>query len=60
MEHNKALGLAGFPAEFFQIFWDIIKSDLLELFAELHAEQLELFSINFEEIILLLKVYDAE
>jgi hypothetical protein len=32
----------------------------LELFAELHAGQFELFRINFEEIILLPKVNDAE
>jgi hypothetical protein len=31
MEHNKALGPNGFPAEFYQIFWDTIKVDLLAL-----------------------------
>jgi hypothetical protein len=60
MEHNKALGLDGFSAKFYQTFWDIIKVDLLELFAELHAGQLDLFRINFGEIILLPKVNDAE
>jgi hypothetical protein len=29
MEHNKAPGLDGFPAEFYQVFWGIIKADLL-------------------------------
>jgi hypothetical protein len=43
MEHNKAPGSDGFPAEFYQIFWDTIKSNLLALFGCLHAEQLELF-----------------
>jgi hypothetical protein len=37
MEHNKAPGPDGFPAEFYQHFWDVIKSDLLALFADLHA-----------------------
>jgi hypothetical protein len=60
MEHNKAPGPDGFPAEFYQIFWDTIKKDLLELFEELHAGQLELFRINFGEIILIPKVNDAE
>jgi hypothetical protein len=60
MEHNKAPGPDGFPAEFYQSFWDIIKVDLLELFSELHKGQLDLFRINFGEIILLPKVIDAE
>ena len=60
MEHNKAPGPDGFPTEFFQNFWDVIKSDLLQLFASLHVGQLELFRLNFGEIILLPKVNEAE
>jgi hypothetical protein len=60
MEHNKAPGPDGFPAEFYQSFWDIIKVDLMDLFSELHLGQLDLFLINFGEIILLPKVIDAE
>jgi hypothetical protein len=60
MEHNKAPGPDGFPAEFYQNFWEIIKSDLLELFTFLHARQLELFRLNFGEIILLPKIKEAE
>jgi hypothetical protein len=60
MEHNKAPGPDGFSAEFYQNFWDIIKFDLLALFAELHEGQLDLFRINFCEIILLPKVINAE
>ena len=60
MEHNKVPGPDGFLAEFYQNFWDIVKSDLLDLFAELHEGQLDLFRINFGEIILLPKVNDAE
>jgi hypothetical protein len=37
MEHNKAPGPDGFPAEFYQTFWDTIKGDLLEMFSVLHA-----------------------
>jgi hypothetical protein len=55
MEHNKAPCPDGFLAEFYQSFWDIIKHDLLELFGELHAGQLDLFRINFGKIILLPK-----
>lgn len=60
MEHNKASGPDGFPVEFYQNFWDVIKIDLMELFHELHAGQLELFKLNFREIILLPKTKEAE
>jgi hypothetical protein len=29
MEHNKSMGSDGFPAEFYQQFWEIIKIDLM-------------------------------
>jgi mannosylglycoprotein endo-beta-mannosidase len=60
MEHNKAPGPDGFPAEFYQTFWDTIKLDLLEMFSDLHAGQLELFRLNFGKVILLRKVDEAE
>ena len=60
MEHNKAPGPDGFPVEFYQNFWEVIKPDLLLLFSDLHAGQLELFRLNFGEIILLPKVNEAE
>ena len=60
MEHNKAPGPDGFPADFYQHFWEVIKPDLLLLFTDLHAGQLELFRLNFGEIILLPKVNEAE
>jgi hypothetical protein len=60
MAHNKALGPDGFLAEFYQTFWETIKSDLLDLLSFLHARQLKLFRLNFGEIILLPKVNEAE
>jgi hypothetical protein len=60
MEHNKTPGPHGFPTKFYQIFWDTIKSDLLALFSCLHVGQLELFRLNFGEIILLRKINEAE
>jgi mannosylglycoprotein endo-beta-mannosidase len=60
MEHNKAPGLDGFPAEFYQTFWDTIKIDLLAMFSYLHDGQLELFHLNFGKVILLPKVNEAE
>jgi hypothetical protein len=60
MERNKAPGPDGFPAEFYQTFWDTIRVDLMDMFSSLHAGQLELFCLNFGEIILLPKVNEAE
>jgi hypothetical protein len=42
MEHNKPPDPHGFPAEFYQTFWETIKDDLLDLFRRLHAGQLKL------------------
>ena len=60
MEHNKAPGPDSFPAEFYQNFWDVVKPDLLDLFSCLHSGQLELFRLNFGEIVLLPKVNEAD
>jgi hypothetical protein len=40
MEYNKAPGPDGFPAKFYQNFWEVIKVELLELFSFLHSGQL--------------------
>jgi hypothetical protein len=55
MEHNKAPSPDGFPVEFYQACWDIIKSDLMALFIDFHAGNLPLYSLNFGNVILLLK-----
>lgn len=55
MKHNKALGPDGFLAEFFQVFWEVIKGDLLALFKEFHNGNLNLYSLNFGIITLLPK-----
>jgi hypothetical protein len=60
MEHNKALGPDGFFAECFQVFWSIIKDDLVSLFQDFHRGDLPLYSLNFGTIILLPKSKDAE
>jgi hypothetical protein len=59
MEHNKAPGPDGFPAEFYQICWDVIKDDLMALFREFHTGNLPLYSLNFGTIILLPKSREA-
>ena len=59
MEHNKAPSPDSFPAEFYQVFWEVIKDDLLALFADFHNEDLNLFSLNFGIITLIPKVQEA-
>jgi hypothetical protein len=59
MKHNKAPGPDGFPAEFYQIFWEIIKGDLMALFKDFYEDKLPLFSLNFGTITLLPKQKEA-
>jgi hypothetical protein len=59
MEHNKAPGLDGFLAEFYQVCWEIIKSDLMALFSDFHKEDLNIFSLNFGIITLIPKSDDV-
>ena len=59
MEHNKAPGPDGFPVEFYQVFWNVIKDDLMALFSYFHREDLNLYSLNFGIITLIPKIQDA-
>ena len=59
MDHNKAPGPDGLPAEFYQQFWDVIKGDLMQMFHDLHNGDLPLFSRNFGVITLLPKTQEA-
>ena len=59
MEHNKAPGPDGFPVEFYQFFWEVVKLDLLNLFDEFHAGRLPIHSLIFGAITLLPKIVDA-
>jgi hypothetical protein len=60
MEHNKAPGPDGFPPDFYQVFWDLIKDYLMALFKEFHRGSLSLNSLNFGTITLLPKKKDAK
>jgi hypothetical protein len=55
MEKNKAPGLDGFLAEFYQKIWDVIKVDLMAMFYVFQRHELPLFHLNFDTIILLPK-----
>jgi hypothetical protein len=60
MKHNKAPGPDGFPAEFYQVFWSLIKNDLMAMFSDFHHGDLPLFSLNFGIITLLPKGQEAK
>jgi hypothetical protein len=59
MKHNKAPSPDDFPVEFYQIFWEIIKGDLMTLFKVFHEGKLPLFNLNFGIITLLPKQKEA-
>jgi hypothetical protein len=59
MEHNKTLGLDVFPVKFYQVFWELIKDDLLALFHDFYEGDMSLYSLNFGTIILLPKCKEA-
>lgn len=60
MERNKAPGLDVFPAEFYQVFWEVIKNDMVAMFHDFHSCSLPLFGLNFGISTLLLKKADAK
>jgi hypothetical protein len=47
MEHNKASGFDNFLVKFYQNFWKLIKTNLLEFFSSLYCGLLELFCLDF-------------
>ena len=55
MELNKASGPDGFPVEFYQTFWEVIKEDLMAMFSQFHQGGLPLYKLNFGVITLLSK-----
>jgi hypothetical protein len=59
MEYNKAPRPDGFPAEFYQKNWVVIKDELMALFNQLSNGDLPLYKQNFGIITLLPKQEDA-
>jgi hypothetical protein len=59
MEKHKAAGPNKIPIEFYQVYWDIVKNDIMQLFADFHDGKVEICRINYGVITLLPKVADA-
>jgi hypothetical protein len=47
LKHNSAPGPDGFPSEFFEEFWEVIKNDLFNLFNSFHDGSLNIERLNF-------------
>jgi hypothetical protein len=60
MNHNTAPVPDGFPPEFYQVFWNVIKDDLMALFIDFHKGELPLHGLNFGTIILILDSKEAK
>jgi hypothetical protein len=59
MEKHKVAGPNKIPIEFYQVYWDIVKNDIMQLFADFHDGKVEISRINYGVITLLPKVADA-
>jgi hypothetical protein len=59
MEKNKAAGPDKIPIEFYQVCWNIVKYDILQLFDDFHNEKVDICRINYGIIALIPKVSDA-
>jgi hypothetical protein len=46
MEHNKATGPDGFPVDFYEKFWKVIKFDMIAMFAQLQEGDIPLYKLN--------------
>lgn len=60
MEKNKAAGPDGFPIEFYQQCWPIIKDDMVKLFADFDKNKVDLSRINYGIITLIPKGAEAD
>lgn len=59
MDKNKAVGPDWLPVEFFQVCWNIVKSDMMELFEDFYLGNLDIKRINYGIITLLPKTKEA-
>jgi hypothetical protein len=59
MEKHKSAGPDKIPIEFYQVCWDIVKHDIMQLFDDFHKGKVDICIINYGVITLLPKVSDA-
>jgi hypothetical protein len=56
---DRAPGPDGLSFMFYQIFWKVIKKDLVEMFEDFHKGELDLYRLNFALITIIPKEKDA-
>jgi hypothetical protein len=59
MKHNSAPGPDGFPAEFFQNFWELIHMDIWNLFKDFYEGNLDIERLNYGMVTRIPKVDNA-
>lgn len=47
MEKNKATGPDKITIDFFQGCWDIVKNDIIQLFADFHSIKIDIWHLNY-------------
>jgi hypothetical protein len=47
MDANKAFGPDGIPIEFYHHYWDLVKHDVLEMFADFYEGTLDIKRLNY-------------
>jgi hypothetical protein len=60
IKHNKASGPDGFLTEFYQVFWILIKDNLMAMFRDFHKGNLPLCCLNFGIITLIPKEMEVK
>ncbi|PVH36725.1 hypothetical protein PAHAL_6G153500 [Panicum hallii] len=60
MKTNKAAGPDSIPIEFYQVCWDVVKYDIVQMFDDFYAGNLNVNRLNYGAITLLPKNADAE
>jgi len=59
MEKNKAAGPDKIPIEFYQCCWNIVKSDIVQLFDDFYNMKVDVSRLNYGIITLLPKIKEA-
>jgi len=59
MARDKALRPDGFPALFYQDFWEMVKLDIIDIFEEFFDGTLEIERIKYAQVVLIPKTQGA-